>query len=407
MHYGGPSHIDSWDMKPAAPAEIRGGFRPISTSVPGRFVCEHLPLMSQRMHQVAVIRGMHHAMTNHNAAMYEALIGRQPAGGDLELLGVDRPHDFPSIGSVVTYLSATGKIERRDTESLPITHVALPHVMRNVVELAGQTAGFLGGRFDPLQIEGDPNHPDFQVKALSLQSDVSSQRLSARYKLLHSLNQLPPQASGSLDSYRQRAFELLNNACLQRAFDINREAAAVRDHYGRHSLGQSLLLARRLVEAGVRFINVNDGEVNSQNTNWDSHENIFPRHAELLKPADQALSGLIEDLQHRELLDSTLIVATGEFGRTPRINGNAGRDHWPHCYSVVLAGGGVQAGATHGASDAFGEYPVSDPVTPADLAATLLWRFGVDPGQELRDAFGRPFRLSDGRPIKPLFATDS
>jgi hypothetical protein len=394
MHYGGPSHLDTWDMKPDAPAEIRGEYQPIATSVPGRIVCEHLPMMSRLVDEVAVIHSMHHTMSNHNSAMYEALIGRVPSGGDKELLGVDRANDFPSIGSTMTYLAAEHKLPAGE---MPLTNVALPHVMRNVIDLAGQNAGFLGGRYDPLQITSDPNLPEFHVRELTLPSDVTGGRLAARRALLETFNVASERHDGSLESYRQRAFDLLRNANVKRAFQIASEPAEVRDRYGRHKLGQSLLLARRLVEAGVRFVNVNDRVANSQNTNWDSHETIFPRHQELLRPADQGFSALVEDLDQRGLLESTLVVAMGEFGRTPKINGNAGRDHWPQCYHVLVAGGGVNAGTTFGSSDSSGAYPVTNPVTPGDLAATIFWRFGVDHAQEIHDAFGRPFRLASAR----------
>lgn len=401
MHYGGPSHLDTWDMKPTAPVEIRGEYQTISTSVPGRFVCEHLPLMAKLVHKVAVIRSMHHTMTNHNAAMYEALIGRIPAGGDKELLGVDRTNDFPSLGSAMTYLAEQGQLAKLPDSDLPLTNVALPHVMKNVVELAGQNAGFLGGRFDPFQVVGDPNQPDFNCRELTLDASLPTARLQQRRNLLDSLNKTRNE---SLAVYRTRAFELLMNEKVQHAFRLSSEPDSIRDRYGRSELGQSLLLARRLVESGVRFVNVNDRQINGQNVNWDSHERIFPRHKELLQPVDVGLSALIEDLDSRGLLESTLIVAMGEFGRTPKINGNAGRDHWPNCYHVVLAGGGIHEGSTHGASDAIGAYPDQQPVTPGDLAATIFWRFGVAPEQIIHDRLGRPFRLADGQPIEALFS---
>lgn len=401
MHYGGPSHLDTWDMKPNAPAEVRGEYKPIVTNVPGRIVCEHLPRMSKLVDRVAVIRSMHHPMANHNSAMYEALVGRHPVGGDNELLAPDRANDFPSIGSSVSYLTEQGKLPRT---GVPLTHVALPHVLHNVVDLAGQNDGFLGGKYDPLQIVRDPNERNFRVDELSLPGDVTASRLGDRRDLLAAFNSTHQRAGdGTLESYRDRAFDLLRSKKVRHAFDLAREPDPVRDGYGRHKLGQSLLLARRLVESGIRFINVNDRRVNSQNTNWDSHENIFPRHKELIPPADQGLAALIEDLDQRGLLKSTLVVAMGEFGRTPRINGNAGRDHWPQCFHVLLAGGGVAGGATYGSSDLIGAYPETQPCTPGDLAATIFWRFGVDHRQHLRDPLGRPFRLSDGRPLTALF----
>ena len=202
---------------------------------------------------------------------------------------------------------------------------------------------------------------------------------------------------------RDRALSLLAAPEVRRLFDIEKEHERLRDRYGRHRLGQSLLLARRLVEGGVNFVAVFDGQRNGQDANWDSHEKLFSRHRQLIPPADQALSGLIEDLGQRGLLDSTLVVALSEFGRTPKINGSAGRDHWPDCYTALLAGGGVTGGAVHGASDRIGAYPADDPVTPADIAATIFWRFGIDPATEVADQTGRPFRLTEGEPIRRLF----
>lgn len=400
MHYGGPSHLDTWDMKPKAAAEIRGEYQPIATNVPGRFVCEHLPRLSRLVDKVAVIRSMHHKMTNHNAAMYEALVGRGPDGGDNELLPANRARDFPSYGAALTYLV---EHQKRARPRLPLNHVALPHVLHNVVDLAGQTAGFLGGRYDPLQVKADPNHPQFRVHALRLPSDIPKQRLATRRSLLNRLTTLH-LSDNEIPVYRERAFELLGNAAVRKAFDIHAEKPQVRDRYGRNKFGQSLLLARRLVEAGVPFVNVNDKRVNSQNTNWDSHQTIFPRHRELLPAMDQGLSALLEDLDQRGLLNSTLVVSMGEFGRTPRVNAQAGRDHWPHCYSVLLSGGGVRAGLAYGDSDSIGAYPAERPVTPGDLAATLFHRFGVDPRHEIHDPQGRPFRLATGRPLRELFS---
>jgi hypothetical protein len=203
--------------------------------------------------------------------------------------------------------------------------------------------------------------------------------------------------------YWERALRLLASPDVGRLFDVGRESTRVRDRYGRHLLGQSLLLARRLVEGGVNFVSVFDGQTNGQDANWDSHQNIFPRHGQLIPPRDQAVSALIEDLEARGLLDSTLIVECAEFGRTPRINASAGRDHWPDCYSVLFAGGGVRGGALHGASDRIGAYPAADPVTPADLIATIHWRFGLNPAAEVHDQIGRPHRLCEGEPLRSLF----
>jgi uncharacterized protein (DUF1501 family) len=239
---------------------------------------------------------------------------------------------------------------------------------------------------------------------LSLERLADCRSLLARLDAqAHQAHRLAPRRPMAV--FQQRAFELLRSEQVRRAFDLSQESAAVRERYGRNTLGQSLLLARRLVEGGVRFVNVNDKVSNGQLANWDSHENNFARlKNDLLPPADRAFSALIEDLDSRGLLESTLVVALAEFGRTPRINAAAGRDHWPDCFSAVLAGGGVRGGAVYGSSDRMGAYPASDPVSPGDLAATLFERFGLDAATEVRDVTGRPYRIADGEPLRRLFA---
>jgi hypothetical protein len=385
-------------MKPDAPAEVRGEFKSIATKVPGTRVSEHLPRCSQLVDQLAIIRSMHHPMRNHNAAAVEALCGRTPLKGDLELLA-DDPNSFPCYGAALSHL-------QRGRQGVP-SHVALPHVMANVVTLPGQNAGFLGATHNPFQINRDPNEPGFRVDELELPADIPLSRLENRRSLLPLLENQARRADGvraTMNVHQERAFSLLFSEEVRSAFDLEREHTQLRDRYGRNKLGQSLLLARRLVEAGVRFVNVNDKVTNGQTANWDSHENNFGRLKEdLLPPADQAFSALIEDLESRGLLESTLVVALAEFGRTPRINKNRGRDHWPDCFSVVLGGGGVRGGAVHGASDRIGAYPALDPVTPGDLAATLFWLFGLDPKTEIRDLTARPYRLAEGEPIRQLW----
>jgi Protein of unknown function (DUF1501) len=398
--YGGPSHIDTWDMKPAAPREVRGEFLPIATAAPGIAVCEHLPRLARVAQKWSIIRSMHHPMTNHNAAAVEAMCGRTPLRGDLELLD-DDALSFPSYGTVLSYLIPESPI------GLP--HVALPHVMYNVVQLPGQTAGFLGPSYERFQITDDPNAPQFDVSSLKLPNDVTADRLKVRNKLMSVIDRQaasPPETRGrkSLEEYYGKAFALLRSDAVRHSLDIAKEPAPLRDRYGRNTLGQSMLLARRLVESGVRFVNVNDRIHNGQDANWDSHQSVFPRHRDhLLPPADQALSALLEDLDSRGLLERTLVVAQGEFGRSPRINHSAGRDHWPHVYSVILAGGGVQGGRVLGSSDKIGAYPATDPVSPGDLAATIFTSFGLDPSHEVRDFTGRPWRLAEGRRLTALF----
>jgi len=400
FYYGGPSHLDTWDLKPQAPREIRGEFKAAATRVPGVHISEHLPLCARIMDKLAIVRSLHHPMRNHNAAAVEALCGRTPLKGDLELLA-DDPNSFPCYGSVLNQLAPS----RKDVP----THVALPHVMYNVVPLPGQTAGFLGAAANPFQVSRDPNSPGFSASELELPADLSLSRLEDRRALLALVEGQTARAQRlagkrGMTVYQDKAFRLLHSEPVRRAFDLSRESAPLRERYGRTTLGQSLLLARRLVEAGVRFVNVNDKVTNGQVTNWDSHENNFGRlKNDLLPPADSAFSALVEDLDARGLLDSTLVVALAEFGRTPKINAAGGRDHWPDCYSMVLAGGGIRGGVVHGASDRIGAYPAADPVTPGDLAATLFWRFGLDPATEVRDLTGRPYRLAEGEPLGRLF----
>jgi hypothetical protein len=390
FYYGGPSHLDTIDPKPNAPAEVRGEYRTIPTAVPGVRVCEHLPRTAKLMDRLAVIRSMHHPMRNHNSAAAEVFTGRTPEGGDQELL-TDDPRGMPNLGSAVSY--ALG------SRANVLPYVALPYTLYNVVQLPGQTPGLLGGAFDRFQVERDPSTPDFRVDSLDSQTDLRD-----RAALLNRLDvDRLPGAAVRAGAYRDRALKLATSPEIARLFDISKEPDRVRDHYGRHRLGQSMLLARRLVEGGVNFVSVYDGQRNGQDANWDSHEKLFPRHGQLIPPTDQAFSALIEDLESRSLLESTLVIGTAEFGRTPKINKSAGRDHWPDCYSVVLAGGGVQGGASYGASDKIGAYPALDPVSPADLAATIFWRFGIDPETEVKDQTARPYKLANGEPIAKLF----
>jgi hypothetical protein len=397
FHYGGPSHLDTFDMKPSAPAEVRGQFGSIATSAPGVRFCEHLPYTARVADKLAVLRGVHHAMTNHNAAAVEALCGRAPLRGDLELLADDEL-SFPCHGAVLDYLWRSGG------SSTP--SVALPHVMYNVVRLPGQSAGLLGPAYQPLHLEADPNSPAFSVRALELPESLSMQRLADREKLMRSLDgAVRPDKSGqAMQAFYDRALALLRSDVIRRGLNVDAESPKTRDHYGRTTHGQSLLLARRLVESGVRYVAVYDGVVNGQDANWDRHASVFPRLKDhLLPPSDRAFAALIDDLHARGLLESTLVMKVGEFGRSPKINSSAGRDHWPNCYSVVLAGGGVRGGITYGSSDRIGAYPASDAVTPGDLAATLYWRFGLDYTAEVHDRTGRPFQVAAGEPIRRLF----
>jgi hypothetical protein len=415
FYYGGPSQLDTFDMKPNAPAEVRGEFRPIATSVPGIQICEHLPRMARLMHKVALVRSVHHAARLHDSASIHALTGRPLEGPDRELFS-PIPQFYPSYGSAVAYL--------RQEASPDVAFASLPFAFHNVVTTPCQGGGFLGAAFDPLWIDVDVPNRRYRAEMLARAEGIDPSRSTDRRSLLTAL-----ERSCNLNDPRkgllERAYRLLDSPEIGRALNIENEPSAVRERYGfgpppvaqgegggggngaemafaRQMRGQNLLLARRLVEAGVPFVNVYDCK--QQGQNWDAHFKCFNQHKTHLLPlADQSLSALIEDLDVRGLLDSTLIVAMGEFGRTPRINGDGGRDHWPDCYTVLLAGGGVRGGSVFGASDSIGAYPASDPVTPGDLAATIYGRFGLDPDHEIRDITGRPHRLAEGRPIRSLF----
>ena len=401
-YFGGPSHLDLWDMKPNAPSEVRGEFRSIATRVPGLHLCEHLPRVAQLADKLTIIRSMHHRMRDHNAAAVEALCGRAPTQGDVTFL-VDDANSFPNYGAVLSFL------KRRDAGRLP--HVALPHVMYRTVKLPGQSPGFLGSAYSGLQITDDPSATAFRVRQLDLPHDMSTNRIGTRITLQQAFNarspslRIHPDAAAAGRNYL-RAFDLLRSDALRTGFDLTQESSKTRARYGHHKHGQSVLIARRLVESGVRFINVNHRQFNGgSGSNWDTHfDNFSPLKKTLLPPADQALSALVADLEERGLLESTLVIAMGEFGRTPRINKYGARDHWPDCYSVVLAGGGLHRGHVYGKSDRLGAYPAGDPVTPGDLAATLYWRFGIDHRTMFRDHQERPYRLAEGEPLRDLFA---
>jgi hypothetical protein len=416
FYYGGPSQLDTFDLKPEAPAEVRGEFRPIATSVPGIHICEHLPRLARLMHKVALIRSVTHTARLHDSAAIHALTGRPLDGPDRELFA-PLPQVYPSYGSAVAYL------RRRHAADVPFA--ALPFAFHNVVEVPCQGGGFLGSAFDPLWVEVDPAARDYRAEILRRVEGVDARRSRDRQRLLQALER-PSPAPAPLRALYEKAYRLLDSEAIRHALDITREPVAVRERYGfgaepvavgegggggngaemghaRHIRGQNLLLARRLVEAGVPFVNVYDFK--QQGQNWDAHFNGANQHkTHLLPQADQGLSALIEDLDARGLLDSTLVVAMGEFGRTPKINREGGRDHWPDCYTVVFAGGGICGGAVYGASDRLAAYPVRDPVTPGDLAATIFWRFGFDPATEIHDLTGRPHRLATGEPLQRLFS---
>jgi hypothetical protein len=406
--WGGPSHVDTFDMKPNAPAEIRGEFRPISSTAPGIPVCERLPRMAKVMDRVCLLRSLHHVMKNHNTAGYYSLTGHTPPVEDQRLR--DTLDLFPAYGSVVDKLAPA-------RAGVP-TFVAFPHVISDGSVTPGQHASFLGKSYDPLLIRQDPNSPDFRLPELSLPANLTPERLANRREVLRLIDRQAElldhsaRARGIEASY-EKALTMLTSAQVKQAFDLSSEPVAVRDRYGRTTYGQSCLLARRLVEAGARFANVYfAATIGGQSTvsgGWDTHgfnsNPMYPILRNYLLPlTDQVLPTLIEDLDTRGLLDETLVVWVGEFGRSPKINNIAGRDHWPQCYTALLAGGGVKRGHVHGSSDKTGAYPASDAARPDDLAATIYSLLGIDPYTEVRDPLDRPLPIAAGNPITGLIA---
>jgi Protein of unknown function (DUF1501) len=401
--HGGPSQLDIWDMKPAAPAEVRGEFRPAATRVPGVQITECLPLLAQQAHRFSIVRSMTHSAVNHNAATYFVTTGNPPPGEQIAFTPTE--NDFPHLGAQVAFGGPA--------QGTAPTAVSLPDsVSDGPYTCPGQNGGFLGSSYAPLAVHGDPNDDGFTIDGLHETADA--QRTSNRQALLraidHGLGRLADDRRvEDLGRYQQQAFALLTSEATRRAFDIQGESDRVRERYGRHKYGQSLLLARRLVEAGVRLVTVYwGGRVNNPAPHWDTHFNNNKRlRDELLPPFDQCFSAFLDDLAQRGLLDGTLVVCMGEFGRTPRFGqftGNGvnetGRDHWSQCYSLLVAGGSQPGGRIIGRSDRFAAYPADDPITPQDLAASLLHALGVDPGLEVRDAFTRTVPLSTGQ-VKP------
>lgn len=412
--FGGPSHIDLWDMKPEAPAEIRGEFKPVATKTPGLQLCQHLPLLARQTDKLCLLRSMTHHMPVHGPACSEMYTGREYFGPPTT--DQARPEDWPSLSSLVMRFAATGS-------GLPPS-IVLPWYSQfdgQAKRIAGQTGGRMGESFNALLIDGDPSQVDFEVQGLKSQDEITDHRLARRRELLFELASgagsplAGGQATADFAAHRETAFSLLAQQPIRRAFALQQETAAMRERYGYTKLGQSLLLARRLVEAGGSLITVNwDDESKHDKVSpfWDTHHENFPKLKNHLCPIfDRAFAAFLEDLHERGLLDSTLVVVTGEFGRTPKIgqfvqNGMTqptGRDHWPHAFTVLLAGGGVRGGQVYGATNKSGGYVDDKPVSPADLAATILSHLGVDISLPYFDEFQRiEQRICPGRPILDL-----
>ncbi len=397
--WGGPSQLDTWDPKPDAPKEIRGEFGSIATKVPGTRISEHFPRLAKQTHRLAIVRSMNHDDPAHLSSAHRLLTGHLAPRpySDAE---PPSTKDWPHLGSIVAKVRPTKGSSLPSSVTMPWTvmHPAAPGG-----RAPGQNAGWLGRSFDPLAIDGDPNAPGFQVGGMTLPDGVSTDRMDARRHLLDGLG------SGGLDSargwsdYQSRALDALVSAEARGAFQVEREDPRLRDAYGRNIHGQCLLLGRRLIEAGVPLVTVNwhnDGQ-----NFWDTHgDNFNQLKNRLMPPADLGFAALLDDMDARGLLDETLVVWVGEFGRTPKVINGSGREHWPRCYSAVLAGAGVRGGLIHGASDRSAAYPMTDPVSPDDLGATILHALGIDPAHAVVDSFGRPMRINDGQPVTALFA---
>jgi hypothetical protein len=380
---GGPSHLETWDLKPKAPVEYRGEFTGIDTTIPGYQVGEYMPQLAKLCHKLAILRSTFHDQTEHGQGVHAVLTGYKPTKGSPD-------NEFPSAGSIVS------------KELGPRTS-GIPPYIATMTALPSSNAAYLGVEHNPFQTYGYPTSPAFKVRNLVLPDKVDQARLDRRRKMLDRFDDFRRDADATgaidgMDQFTRRAFELVASPAIRAAFDLNQEPAELRERYGAQSFGaQSLLLARRLVEAGARFVTVRvDGQ-------WDSHKDNFTAHRALIPPWDQCLSALIDDLDSRGQLDSTLLWIGGEFGRTPKINKDAGRDHWPMVYSTVLAGGGVKGGIVLGESDSLGEVPKSRPISHQDVLATIYHQLGIDYHKTYVNEAKRPVEiLNYGKPIEEI-----
>ena len=388
---GGMAHQDMWDTKPEAPAEIRGDFRPIDTIVPGIQLSDLLPRMAGVTDKLAILRSLTHGDPDHTAGYHVMMTGQHPGFGGSFNRNVLNNNMHPSFGSMVAKLGST-------SGTLP-PYISVP----NFLNSGGPS--FLGPGYAPFVIEADPASPEFSVRDIVLAEGVTDDRSLRRQTALRAINHLEKRVDAlssqerSLDTYYEKAYQLMTSSAAKQAFEINRESPATREAYGMTSLGQCCLLSRRLVEAGCRFVSIENGH-------WDTHRKNSESLRDLLvPPLDQAVSALLNDLDERGRLDSTLVVLTTEFGRSPRINEMAGRDHWPQAFSIVMAGGGLKRGLTIGATDKQAASVIDRPITPSDMAATLLTALGIDPDVTLHTPLGRPVQLAGGgRAVHELFA---
>jgi hypothetical protein len=398
---GAPSQLDTFDMKPDATEGIRGEFRPIACRTPGLLVSEHLPRLAARSDKYAIVRTLSHRDNNHLMSTHHLLTGHFQPGAFFDK--VASRDDWPNYAAGLNYL-------RPRNDGLPTGVNLATYLMEGPLTWPGQHAGFLGPRHDPWQITRDPNLPDFGLDSLRPAEGIDVDRLGDRRSLLAQVDLQQAQLAAAAEARRltdqqQLAFSILTSGRIARAFAIDQEPTAVRDRYGRHFFGQSLLLARRLVQAGVPVVQANMGRAQT----WDSHGDIFRTlGSRLLPPLDQGVAALLDDLHATGLLEETFVMLLGEFGRTPRItppsaNSVPGRDHWGPCFFALFAGGGVRGGQVIGQSDRISAYPATNPYSPDDVGATVYHVLGVPADAEVRDRQARPVQLNRGEVIQPLF----
>lgn len=415
--WGGPPQQDMWDMKPDAPEGVRSLFQPIDTVVPGIQISDQLPLMARHTDKMAIVRSFTHPSNQHEVGVYHTLTGKVN-----NTLAVPRNlrnrNDFPNVGSIVSHFSSPGGLPATVTIPKPIGH--------DGVVYTGTYAGFLGPRHDPLELKSPGEVKAPPPHSLDLPDGLDVTRLQARVGLL-SLMEARDRAlqkhgdshtsrTSSLDLFREQAYRMLLSPQARGAFDLDREPATLRDKYGRNEYGESFLLARRLIESGVRLVTIvwsyicPDGNVANV---WDNHGGTkslggitgyeMLKEKYCLPPLDRGYSALLDDLSQRGLMDDTLVAMLGEFGRTPKVNKTGGRDHWGSCQSIVFAGGGIRGGQVYGSSDADAAYPKTNPVSPEDALATIYHSLGIPPTSEIHDREHRPHRISDGRAVTELF----
>jgi hypothetical protein len=419
MLFGGPSQLETFDMKPDAPAQIRGPFQPIACRTPGLRICEHLPRMAEISDKYCVIRSMSHSFNDHSGGAHYLQTGRRwhiPIGGGFSAT----PRDWPSMGSVVEY---TGQQQFGMSHSMP-SYMVVPNSLGTLEDKGqyirpGEYAGWIGPRYNPLatsvQKKSLTDNPywricsddelTFEIGGLRSPEGVAAERLDRRRALLQQLDANPggsASLAGGYEWFRQKAFSLMLSDQVQSALQVTRESAAVRDRYGRHLFGQSCLMARRLVEAGTRFVTVHYEAIDGYS--WDSHRNSDDVKKHLHPTFDQACASLLSDLDDRGMLDETLVIATGEMGRTPKANTEWGRDHWSTLFSTVIAGAGIRGGTLYGESDKDAAYSLNQPVGPEDLAATVYHALGIDHELRIPNAEARPVTIIEGgQPVLGLW----